>query len=383
MLAETHYWLGNSLQVAGKFDLALPHLKEAHELAQRTGNKIIECRSLHDLTNTLISSVDTIGKVPEGLEESSRISTEIGDKLTSSHNAFWLGIYYNFCGEFSEAVEYLNQAVKLTQETGDTFYGLFSTFILGMALAGKGEFSEAISTLHQCLRRAQDSGSLYFVPRANNALGWVYHELSDIDRAILYNKKSLETAEAYVALPPALINLGADYFVKGDHVTARKYLQEAKNVLHLHQCVQWRYELKILQGFGGLSLAEGKYLEALGFVNDALIIAEKADAKKHFVKCLKLKAEILSVMNYSDEAFKTMQDALELAQKVGYPPLLWQTHYNIGQLLEKRGDSLGAWEHFATAAKLVEATASKIDDELLRNTIMKSPEMIALHSKNV
>jgi tetratricopeptide (TPR) repeat protein len=108
-------------------------------------------------------------------------------------------------------------------------------------------------------------------------------------------------------------------------------------------------------------------------------ISRKAGAKKHLTKSLMLKAEVLGKMGNTEEAIGSMQDALEAGRQVGNPPLLWQTHYGLGLLLEMRGNLQEARGHYAEAMTLIEATASKLDDPSLKDALLTGPEMKAVH----
>jgi len=372
MLPEAQYLLGNAYAVAGRIDESFAHLDSGLQLSRRLGNRNIECRCLYDLTWPLMTSTDNIEKVPIGLAESTRISEEVGDKITLAHNNFWLGIFHNFAGDFSEAIQHLEKAVKISDESGDKFYNLFARFILGMARAGNGEFDKAIDTLETCRKKAEENGIDYFAPRTRNALGWVHHELYDISGAIEYNKASLETAKAQIALPPALLNLGFDYLSLGDKENSKKYFEEAKDALHLHQCVQWRYDLKSKYGLGCVALTKGEYNEALVNAESALDIAMKAKAKKHIANCLRLKAEALDFLGRGDDAIQSMNAGLEYAERVFYPPQLWETHRSFGRLYARRGDKIHSLEENRASLNVLEDTLSRLKDKRLRDALASS-----------
>jgi tetratricopeptide (TPR) repeat protein len=378
VIADAHFWLASSHSMAWNMEEGIAHYTKALELARKMGNKYLECRNLCELTQPLLRTTDAISEIPIHLNEATRISQKLGNKLLEGMTAFWFGIYYHWRGDFDPAEQKLSRAIALTEESGNNLYYLFSIFAMGMVKASKGDFNDAISTLQSCLQLSEDNGVTYFIPRALNALGWIYHDLSDIELAFQHNFKALETAKDYFAEPPVLLNLGADYFYKNDYEKARKYFQDAKEVIQYQQCAQWRYEIKIYCGLGGVSLADGDYAEALELADEALTISRKAGAKKHLTKSLKLKAEVLGKMGDIDDAIELMQDALETGQQVGYPPLLWQTHYGLGLLLEKQGNLQEAREHYVEAMTLTEATASKLDDESLKNALLTAPETRAM-----
>jgi tetratricopeptide (TPR) repeat protein len=378
LMAEAHYWLGMAHGMSWDIEKAIPHYTKALDMARKTGNKFIECRSLCDLLGPYMYSLDTFHEGPKIFEESFRVSKEIRDKYVEAVNVFWLGVYHNWRGEFDPAVQELNRALKLIEEFGNNFWNLFTRFVLGMVKAGKGEYNDAISTLQGIIQHSQDNGVLYFVPRALNVLGWIYHDLSDVELALQYNKKALETAGEYFDLPPVLMNLGWNYLYKKDYENARKYFQEAQRTSKIQQCAQWRYDIKMSCGLGEISLVEGDYSEALRLAEEALVISKKAGAMKHTAKSLKLKAEVLGEMGKTGEAIDLMRDSLNVALEVGNPPILWQIHHGLGRLLEEQGKLHEAEEHYAEAMTLIEDTTSKLNDLSLRKSLMTAPETIAI-----
>ncbi|MFQ6068854.1 MAG: tetratricopeptide repeat protein, partial [Candidatus Bathyarchaeia archaeon] len=290
-----------------------------------------------------------------------------------------LGMYYNWKGEFNRAKENLNKALALAEEVGGTPIIIWRLFALIIVLAGNGEYNDAISTGQRCLQLARDSGLWSEVCMVLNTLGWIYHDLSNIELALKYNNEAIEVARAHKkslawgGVPHALLNLGMDYLYKKDYENAEKCFKEVSGLWHQHPGAWWRPETRILLGRGEISLAKGDYTQALQYAKDSLAISEKADAKKYIAKGLKLKAEALAKMGKIREAIELMENALKLAQQVGNPPLLWQIHHSLGLLLEKHGDSQKANEHHGEAITLIETTASKLNDPSLTNALLTAP----------
>jgi tetratricopeptide (TPR) repeat protein len=382
MIAEAHYLLGSAYQpYFGEMDEAMRHLTTAVEMARKTGNKPLEGRSLGRIGSALMwgATLDTMDEGRMRLEDSSRICKEIGDKVTESLNLWSLGMYYNWKGEFNRAKENLNKALALAEEVGGIPIIIYRLFALSIVLAGNGEYNDAISTGQRGLQLARDSGLWSEVCMVLNTLGWIYHDLSNIELALKYNNEAIEVARAHQkslawgGVPSALMNLGNDYLYKNDYDNAEKYFKEASSLFHQHPGAWWRNETHILLGRGEISLAKGDYAQALKFADDLLALSEKAGAKKYIAKGLKLKAEVLAKIGKIEEAMELMENALKSAQLVGNPPLLWQIHYSIGLLLEKYGDSQKANEHYAEAVALIEATASKLNDPSLTNALLTAP----------
>jgi predicted ATPase len=387
MIAEAHYWLGLTYQPHfGELDESMQHLTTAIEMARNTGNKPLEARSSGLIGGTLMlgEAPDTMDEGFKWLEESYRMCKEIGDKANEADSLSMLGHYYNWKGEFSRAKESINKSIALTEELGSIPKTMFISSFLSIVLAGNGEYNEAISTAQKCVQFARDSGHVQLACMSLNTLGWIYHDISSIELAMKYNNEGIEFARANQksraggAVPSSLLNLAMDYLCKNDYENAEKYFKEVINAYDQHRIGWWRIETRILLGRGEISLAKGDYLQALKLAEDSLSISKKADAKKYIAKGLKLKAEILSKMDNAEEAIELMQSALESAQEVGNPPLLWQTHYSLGVLLEKHEKQQEANKHYGEAIALLEETASKLKDASLKDTLLTVPQTKAI-----
>jgi len=379
MIAEAHYWLGTACNpFFEERDDAMRHLKKAVEMARKTGNKSLEARSLGEIGGSLIATHDTIDEGRMRLEESSKIFREIGDKANEASNMGELGWYYNWKGEFNQAKENLNKAIALDEEAEVVIPRrmISKLWMLTIVLAGNGEYNDAISTGQRCLQLARNSGLVSQASWVLNTLGWIHHDLSNIELSLKYNNEAIEFARAHQksiasgGVPNSLVNLGMDYLYKNDYVNAEKCFKEASSLRHQHPVFWWRLKTRIFLGLGEVALAKGNYERALKLTEDSLAISEKAGAKKYVVKGLKLKAETLAKMNKTEEAIDLMKEALKLAQQVGNPPILWQTHYSLGLLLEKHGKLQEANEHYAQAITLIEATAAKLNDPSLKNSLL-------------
>jgi len=389
MVAEAHFWLGGTYEPyfgGEEMDEAMRHFTTAVEMARKTGNKPLEVKSLGAIGDTLMwgATPDAMDEGRMLLEESYTIAKEINDKVFEAGLLTVLGMYYNWKGEFDLAKENLNKALELDEEMGVIPRMIFRLFFLSIVLAGNGEYNDAISTAQKCLKLARDYGRWPTASMVLNTLGWIYHDLSNIELAIKYNNEAIEIARVYQkglasgGVPCALLNLGMDYLYKNDYETAEKYFKEVINAYHQHQAGWWRMKTRLLLGRGEIALAQEDYAQALKLTEDSLAISEKADSKKYIAKALKLKAEVLAKTGNIEEAVKLMEKALKLAQQVGNPPLLWQIQYSMGFLLEKHGNPQKASEHYAQAITLIEAVASKLDDAILRSSLLTSQNTRAM-----
>jgi tetratricopeptide (TPR) repeat protein len=396
MIAEAHFYLGLAhiaieefnpyFSFTGFCSRVMPHLTKALEMARKTSNKLLEGKILARIGSAFIATVDTMDEGRLRLEESLLMCRETGDKINEANSLTNLAMYCNWKGEFSLAKEDIKRAFAIEEEVGLTPRIIGKLWYMSIILAGKGEYNDAISTGQRCLQLASEYPDVIVASWMLNTLGWIYHDLLSIELASKYNNESLELARsgqsgganALGGVPHALANLANDCLYKDDHRNAGKYFEEASSLMHLHPSGWWRMETRILLGRGEIALANTDYAQALKFAEDSLAISEKADAKKYIAKGLKLKAEVLAKMGSTEEAIRLMGNALKLAQQVGNPPILWQTHHSFGLLFEKRGNLREANEHYAESITLIETTASKLNDASLKNSLLTATQTNAI-----
>jgi tetratricopeptide (TPR) repeat protein len=139
-----------------------------------------------------------------------------------------------------------------------------------------------------------------------------------------------------------------------------------------------RLQARVLLGRAELSLKKGDYSRTLNLVEESLAISEKAAYKKYIGKSLKLKAEVQEKIGNLEEAIENMNKALSLFEEMGTPHLLWQIYHSLGLLLEKHGETQKSREYLEKALKLIEATASGLDDPSLEDTLLSAPSTVAI-----
>lgn len=391
IIADAHFLLGRAYIHIEKFS---PYFTEASEVMEHLTTALETARKIHDKTrqvktlrvigNVLIAKLDTMDEGRKLLEESSKVSQELGDKITEASAREYLGWYHNWKGDFYSAKKNLNKALAIIEELEIVQREPQVLWFLSIVLAGMGDYNDAISAAQKSLQLSQDFGQWMVASWVLNTLGWIYHDLSNIDLASRYNRKSIEIAKKYEkgaalgGVPHAQVNLGLDALYNGDLKKAEENFEEVTRSFHQHPLGWWRLKLRNDIGLGRLALIKGDYVRALKFAEDSLITSRNADSKKYIAKSLKLKAEAFSGMDKIEAAIELMKSSLRIARQIGNPPSIWQILYSLGLLHEKDGDAEKANECYAQAIALIEAVAAKLNHAVLKTTFLASPETRAI-----
>ena len=186
MIAEAHFYFSTAFNPYfvddQERDELMRHLTIALELARKIGNKHLEGRTLHHIGVNLFTQSNTRNGSLKLFEDSIKISKETGDMHIQSFNMRMLGIYHNHRDEYYQAKEYLNRSITIKQKTGG-IPPIQPLFYLSIALTGLGEYNEAISTGQRCLQNCQEYGFRSVEVWMLNTLGWIYHQVSNIELA--------------------------------------------------------------------------------------------------------------------------------------------------------------------------------------------------------
>src|SRR5207247_8004190 len=109
-----------------------------------------------------------------------------------------------------------------------------------------------------------------------------------------------------------------------------------------------------------LCLLKGDAPKALAFAEECLKLAEPTESRKNIVKGWRLKGQVFLAQGTILEAEQALNKALAIAEQIGNPPQLWKTHQALGELRERKGDSAKARSSYASALRVIDATAERL-----------------------
>jgi len=185
-------------------------------------------------------------------------------------------------------------------------------------------------------------------------------------------------------------NIGTDLEVESnarlnlaDNLMALDRLQEAQEQLQIvgriiqdsragEDIMQWRYAQHYYHSYGELNLVHGDVEKALANAEACLALAEESNSRKNIVKGRRLRGQALMASGQLAEADEELALALDMAQKVGNPTQLWQTHAAMGDLKMLWGQGEEAGRSYQQAAGVIQQVADKLSDPELRETLLTS-----------
>jgi tetratricopeptide (TPR) repeat protein len=179
----------------------------------------------------------------------------------------------------------------------------------------------------------------------------------------------------------ALINLGIDHLLLGQHERALSYLQPTLDRVQ-HEAFgahRWRWRIRLLIGLAEVHYAQGMYEQALRYVEDGLKEAQTTSSQKYIAKGWALRGKILEMLGNSSAAGAELQRAYKLAEQLGCSALSYPISFDLGRWYEKAGQEQNSAVLYAKAKAAVEHMATAIEDEDLRSIFRKSQPVQAIY----
>ncbi len=92
----------------------------------------------------------------------------------------------------------------------------------------------------------------------------------------------------------------------------------------------------------------------------------------------KLKGDVLMAMEKVGEAAECFENARDLSDQMGYPPLMWKTRFSLGQIYNQQGKYEAAKESLEKASDIIEQMASNVSDTEVKETFLASEPVQAV-----
>ncbi|MGH9662237.1 MAG: AAA family ATPase, partial [Bryobacteraceae bacterium] len=264
-----------------RLDDAAADFRRMLEQAHALGSPALECAALTALTNTLFyqNNLDEIrlsalaaGRAAERtesetlrsetqvviaqmhmgdgrldaaaalLEEAIAGARRVGHKSALVTGLGHRGLVHFFQSEYEAAESRLAESRDLALEVGDEFMLETGSFFLGLSQANRGRISDALDTLQEARARARKNGNDVVGARLPKAIGWVYGEMQDFERAAALNAEGAEPARAGQ--------------IRGGGAAAVYY---ARATAKRDEWVRWRFQgIRLEAATAEQALAEGR-----------------------------------------------------------------------------------------------------------------------------
>jgi DNA-binding CsgD family transcriptional regulator len=261
---------------------------------------------------------------------------------------------------------------------------LGTRFALALALAGLGQYEAALSQLQTLQDLAAVIGEPYFAVRVPNTIGWIYRELLLVERALEWDRRSVEQTEQenwpglFEARANGLLNLVMDLVLLGRLDEADETLQRAMEATERDEFMRWRNRNRLALTTGELLLARGNAQGALLAAEDALAQAQSTRSGKYRALAHDLAGRALVILQREEKALNRFELAAAEADTLGYSAGHWRTLVHLAHLLKQLGQTEKAAISLSQAKTCVETIAVGLHTAELRTAFLATAPVAAL-----
>lgn len=296
------------------------------------------------------------------------------------------GVISAWTGHYSTAERYHNEGSDYARGEGNDIAYVRSRGWLGLAQIEQGHYTRAKTTLEKGLSQARDLEENQLLQiRITNMMAYLHNEVGDIEQALNFSRQALETTKRdgdYYNIEPAcyaLLDLATHHLHAGQIDAAKIHIQEFEAISNRTDYVRFRYMNRYQLLMTELALAQSQFDQALNYASTALQEAVSKGMRKNITKCMLFEGQALLRLGQVDKAIARLQQATDLADDIAHGSLRWQTRLRLAnaKAIHKQPSD----ELYEQADSIVEAIASNLIDDRLRQCLLASPLVKELKTK--
>lgn len=284
----TCYWF------TGDFQKAFETNQVGYDLARKVG----EMFSLSFFGCSLGSCYLAIGEIQRSFslfEDGLALSKRMKDTTGIANNLVFSGWGYELLGEWEKSLQCLMEAYDIAKKTEEYVRFVYCTLWLGELFTEMEDYTESEKYLEECYSMCEKAGDI------DGQIGWVYPALSKLYLKKRETEKAKELSEKNYEY--AYKTKNKLYIAEAEMVKAMVFreqenweqaIQHFEKSLQQHKTLNtqkwhvWSFA-ELLYEYGIMYLnrnQEGDKQEAYQFLNRALEIYQKTDAKKKIEKII-------------------------------------------------------------------------------------------------
>ena len=421
-----HYRKGAASFQMGNIDEALEESRKAAEISRRHGIVEIERDSLAMLAISVMSSSMKEGEALRIFDQAIARARDLGRKDTESvilssqglylsylghlyqgyqmmveaeglarstqdreaifHNRAFLAISERWMGRPGKAVELTEGLVEVLRSIFNINYLPFVIWFRALALAEIGRIEEAMPLFREGIEICEKSGSTFWLVRLCNCLGYCYGEIHDPREAWNWNVRSEETTRKLMSQYPmgrqmaaevaaqASVNLMENLFDQGnpdgawDRIESFETESGGDDFARLRDVWYARMDYLASQ----ILLQRDDIGKAETIIIKNLEKSRREHLRKNEGRFLRLLGEVQMKHNDSNNAIRSLSEAILILKEVGNPRQLWQAYASLASAYDKLGRLSEAREQWGATGEVIQKTANGLSDRELREGFLNA-----------
>jgi CHAT domain-containing protein len=391
--------VANNYLVVEAFEDAKRHASHAAEIYNRIGNRIEEAKNLRIIGQSLwaLNKVDDALKT---LEKAALIQIDAKDRdgvletlwaavflfksagrIEAARQVLLMGLkghtsvfssdlegerkirweLAEVCDElglYFDALEQFTEVLSIYDRLSDKKGKVLTILELARVYAELNDFQNRVTALYAAEKIAAEIEDPFIKLMVLNPTAAFFDEVGDKVEALQRYMESIEVSRLISKQSEAvqLGLVGLFYGRLGEHAKALQYLEEE---LKIDKEVEDQIAIaSCLSLIGFCNISMGKYDAAIGSAREAIQIIrsmKKPGIRLHEFYALMVLALALKYQGKYEDALKTSEEWLEVAEKLGNPVVIKDVHNEIGLIYLGMGQYTEAIEKFKKAIQITES----------------------------
>jgi diguanylate cyclase (GGDEF)-like protein len=280
------------------------------------------------------------------LHVAARSFGDVGDQAGRAGALNWIGNVHLRRADYPAALRAQTEALGLQRAVGDRAGEGNTLNYLGNVHYQLADFPRALEQYRAALVAKEEEGDLLGVSQVLNNLGNIHGQQGQYDAALDHHLRTLELKRQLgdrVGEAIALVNVGSGHEAMGDYLRAQEFYHAALDQTLATGDLLTRAD--VLRDLGDVRRKLGDIPAALEFYGQAIDAAlsvgnayVEAEARIGLGQALAASDATLAV--------EELRAALELAQRIESPRIVYEAHLALSAAYEAAGDPAAALEHF-------------------------------------
>lgn len=365
MVAASHYGSDDDGRMAGEAGLALARQHHLEEQLAYVLNDIAIQERLSGWLERGQEHADEARLLFQGRSDFPMLADNLAQQA-------WSDL---LCLHLAAARHYAKEAEALSRRIGNSWNLSIALWVRGAISTLRGEWSAALACFEEGAREADVAGLVASQTIIPMAIGMLYRELGDLDRAQAFHWQARDTAcgRAPFLLHAVEAQLAIDAFAAARTEEGIKWFTAAQEHVPRGAIGRAWFTLAGLAdaASAGGGIAHG-WKVALAVVEESLAEARQRRLDYYLPGLLLNQAHCLAELDRVAEAAERLQELLSLAQMHDLDMLLWQGYAALGALYRSQGQMDLAQVSEQKASATVHQIAQGLDDVDLRTRFLTS-----------
>jgi CHAT domain-containing protein/Tfp pilus assembly protein PilF len=336
-------------------DTCLAYYQNALKARETADDRYLVGATLNSLGVVYLSKMRNLDSTIYYLEQACIVRRQIGDLDGLGKSLVYLALSYQNTGQYLKAQDAYLEAYQVNEQVGNKVKMAEAMQNTASLLNSTGHYQEALDKLEIALRLRKELEDPLKTGNVLNEQGNVYASMRDYDKAIELYSESLDimkTEENPEGLAIGYNNIGTildevkrfdraiDYYTRSLEICRKSSNEKGVGTA--------------LGNLGNSYYGLGQFKQAESYQQQALAISRKLDLMENEIHNLINLSNAQNAMGKLDSAWYNCNLAVQKANEMNNPQLVWIATLNMGDNYEKRGEYRKAIEHYESALDIVE-----------------------------